>query len=117
MFEDQRGFEVTRFRPGGEGVDREVAQVVGIAHPDVHEEVVLASHVVRRDDLGQRLNVEAESLELIARVLPQADRDDRLEAEAESARVDVGVEAAQPTFARSSAPSPLKSPVASAAAK
>jgi len=75
----------------GEGVQGEVAQVVGIPHGHVHLEVVGASHMEDREHLGQAQDMLPEGLHLGAAVLPQLHGDEGLEAHAQGFRVHLGM--------------------------
>lgn len=50
VFEDNPRLDVLNLGPGGKLVENEVAQLIGVAHSDVNQKVVLASHVIQRDD-------------------------------------------------------------------
>ena len=54
VLEHQRGFEVYHLFPGGEVIEHEIAQVLGVGDAEVHQEIILATHVKQADHLGQR---------------------------------------------------------------
>jgi hypothetical protein len=100
VFEDQPRLDVVDLRPGGEAIEGEVPQVIRVAHGHVNQEVVAPGHVEDASDLRQLRNVVAEGIHDVSRVFPQADRDHRLEPDAERAGFDIRVVASQHPQAR-----------------
>gem|GEM_PF-2136941 len=88
---DQRSLQPGDFCPGGEPVERQVLEVVGISNCDMHDEVLLSCHVVDRDDLGQAHDVVAECIHHVSGVLRQSDGDEGLHSDADRAWIDLGV--------------------------
>jgi hypothetical protein len=70
-----------------------VSQVLGIARQHMHEEVVLAGHVIHGDDLGEGERMLAKGVIVLARVLAQPDRHHGLDGIPEGRWVDVCDEA------------------------
>ncbi len=93
--EQECRLDVDDFGSFGEGGQREVAQVLGVAHGDVDEEVVGPGDVEDLYDLGQTECVRLKRLDNGARVHPDANRYHGLYPDADRCRVDVGVVAAQ----------------------
>ena len=88
MFVDHRGLHPGNLCPCCEGVERQVAEMVGIPYRDVDEEIVFATHVVDAHDLRQREQVRTEGFDQVAGVPCHADRDECLQANTERFRVD-----------------------------
>jgi len=88
---------VSHLRLGGEGPHRDVAQMVGVADHHVDEEVVVACHMVERNNLGKLLGVLPETCHLSGLVTMETNSDHRLEANSDHRWVDIGVEATEDT--------------------
>jgi hypothetical protein len=74
-----------------ERIERQFAQMIGIAHRDVHEIVIRAGDVKDTAHFGQRRKMSLERSDRSARVLLQPNRDQRFERHAIRPRIDLGV--------------------------
>ena len=91
MLVDQRGLQPGDLCSGGESIECQVLEVVGISDRDMYDEVLLSCHVVDRDDLGQAYDVVAECIHHVPGVLRQSDGDEGLHSDADRAWIDLGV--------------------------
>ncbi len=76
---------------GGEVIEHEIAQVLGIGDAEVHQKVVLAPHVEQADHLRQRQDGIAEGIDNLAAVAGQLQGDHGLDVTTESLVVHFAV--------------------------
>ena len=66
VLENQPGLNVINLGPGGEAVEREVAQMIGVAYRDMDQEIIAAGHVKNAPNLGQLDHVLAKCIDEIS---------------------------------------------------
>ena len=86
-----------RLVPGATLGHFEIAEVIGVAHDHMHQEVIGAGHVIERYDFGELLGVLAKTSDLGGLMTMQSDRNHRLEPNTNHCRIDVGVKAPERT--------------------
>ncbi len=94
-FEDEAGLDVGHLGAGGEGIQGQVAQVMGVPHGHVDLEVVRARHVEDRQHFGQPQHVFPEGLHLGAAVLAQLHGDEGLKPDPQGLGIHLGMSAFQ----------------------
>jgi len=95
VLEDEVRLDAGDLGAAREGVHGQVAQVVGVADPNVHEEVVLPGHVVDPDRLPEGKGVLPEAPDLLAGVTSQTHEDEGLDGDAEGPGFDLRPEAGE----------------------
>ncbi len=91
MLKDEPRLDAGHFRTLREGFQGKGAQMFGVADRDMNEEIIRSSHVEESDHFAQSQGMGAEGFDFVARMPRQTDGDDRLQADAESFWVDLGM--------------------------
>lgn len=85
------GFNVCHFGSRANGCQDEFAQRFDIGYADMHQIVVGAANVVRRDNWWQRAAVLSKPVNDIARMARESYGDERLQCRADGPGCDIGV--------------------------
>jgi len=92
VLENQLGFYVRNFLARRESGHRQVAQVVGVARPDMDKEVDRPRYMVKLHDLGQAERMLPESIDIRLEMAYQPDRYHGLDTYPETGRCNLRVE-------------------------
>lgn len=94
VFEYQFGFYVGDLLARGERGHRQVSQMVGVARPDMDQEVDRPGHVIQLNDFGQAERMLPESIDIRLEMAYQPDSDHGLDAVTQAGWRDLGVKPA-----------------------